>query len=121
MDAIPAREITSLPADWLPWYAARGIDLAAIVDDGFHWWTRDLLAWMQQYGAERFAYEAIWDFDWAGEASRQGFPVPEHFLDPRNPLQRLLHKWLAESQPLCSRWMGRKLDGLLRRLTPIPP
>jgi len=120
MDEIQLREITLLPEAWLSWHAVRGADLTAIVDDGFHWWNQELLAWLRQYGAKHFAYEAIWDFDWVAEASRLGLPMLEDFRDPRTSLQRVLHWWLAQSQVGRQRWTALRMEGLVRRLTPIP-
>ena len=114
MNAISRRELEPVPPEWLSWYSSRGVDLAAIADDGRHWWDADVLARFEEHGAAHFAREAIWYHDWRGAAAAAGIGNVERFADPRTIWQKAVHAWLRFTQPIHHSRPIRLADRLLR-------
>lgn len=114
MDAISESELFPFPADWLDWYEQRGVAIRGIRDDGFRWWDKQALDWIEQKGARTFAREAVWDFDWVAAARRAGRANPERFADPRTAFQRWVHGWLRRTQPRNRAISVRGGDKILR-------
>lgn len=116
MDALAPEEIIPVPEAWLRWYAGQGVDLAAVRDDGLHWWDRQVLDWMEKRGAAHFRREAIWDRDWRAKAQELGLAACERFSDPRSLREKCAHAWLAATQPRRRSLGTRFGDKLWRRL-----
>ena len=98
MDALAPREMLPVPEAWLAWYRRQGVDLAAVRDDGRHWWDRHVLAWMEDRGPAFFRRESIWDVDWRAKARALGLAAPDRFADPRRLREKCAHAWLAATQ-----------------------
>lgn len=101
MDAFPEHEVHAIPETWLSDYLAHGVDIRPAASDGPFWWDADVLEWMRENGPDRFRKLDVWDVEWPAIA------------DPRGPLERRVHRWLARTQNRPDspkvRWMQRML------------
>ena len=117
MDAIPPEEIRALPKSWLSGYAAGGLDVLPEIPDKPSRWDQEVLGWILEHGARRFARLDIWDVDWAQVARRTGVAAdPETVADPRTAFERRVHAWLGRTQ---SRATERRVRMRQRLLIPF--
>ncbi len=99
MDAIPPERIRALPPAWLDAYEALGIDMRTVPEMPLYPWDEEVIDWIVTHGARRFRQLDIWDVDWSAVAERSGRQVePDLVRDPRGPMTRLIHRWLAATQ-----------------------
>lgn len=64
----------------------------------YYWWDYEVLLKIQEYGAEKFQYIDIWDYDWKGLAKYLNFANLDRFNDPRGFKGRLFTKWVRYSK-----------------------
>ena len=79
-----------IPDAWLERMAKMGVSaqkLCRTDADGFYWYDREVRGWLEQYGADKFAYLPIWE---------EGLP------------------WADCSWPAATQWKQRIFFGLLR-------
>lgn len=108
MDAIPAEEITSIPAAWHTEYDRAGVTLGFARNDEPLETDRAVLDLLGEHGPQLFRKVDLWHVDWLDLARRLDWDGPRHLLaDPRTPADRLVHRWLARTQ-------GRSADALVR-------
>lgn len=116
MFSIRADQYIPLPQRWIDEYDKIGVRLKYQAKEEYFWWDREILGFMEQYGAHYFSKQAIWDVDWCGIARHFGVQSPERFSDPRSLFEKTLHGWLFYSQPHAS---GRAIvfgDKVIRSL-----
>jgi hypothetical protein len=117
MEAMPREEVRALPETWLAGYAARGVDVLPEISDEPSRWDREVLGWILEHGARRFARLDIWDVDWAVLARRAGVDAdPATVADPRTAFERRVHSWLRRTQ---SRALERPIRLRQRALIPL--
>jgi hypothetical protein len=99
MDAVPPERFREVPDEWLGAYREAGIDLGAAATTGGAQWDAAVLDLFDEHGVERFRRLAVWEVDWPRRASELGRTArPEQLRDPRNRLDRLVHRWLRRTQ-----------------------
>jgi glycosyltransferase involved in cell wall biosynthesis len=99
MDAIPEERVHPVEPSWFQAYAARGVDMTAVVDAPWHPWDEDVLDWLLEFGPAAFARLDIWQPDYEALARRLNRSTNGVRLsDPRGPGTRLAHRWLARTQ-----------------------
>jgi hypothetical protein len=99
MDAIPEEQVQRVPPRWFRGYAAKGVEMTAVVESPWHPWDEDVLDWLLEVGPAAFARLDVWDPDYEALARRLGRPTNGVRLsDPRGPVTRLVHSWLARTQ-----------------------
>jgi hypothetical protein len=70
-----------------------------VPDADTDYWDSAVLDLFDEHGVERFRRLALWDVDWAQRSRELGRPVePGRLRDPRNPAERLVHRWLKRTQ-----------------------
>jgi hypothetical protein len=114
MDAFPEAEIQALDPSWLARYRELGLDLVGGSSPEPFWWDREVLDWIIQHGPDRFEKLDIWDMPWPEVARELGWWCDPRLLsDPRGPLERWIHRWLAGTQDRVdaarTRWFQRLL------------
>jgi len=111
MYAVPKKEIQSVPLHWLHDYEAEGIDMTNIGQNSWYRWDKDVLELFAEHGVEKFSKEAIWDVDWNAIKEKVGLDIQLSSIDdPRNWIDRLIHKWLLKSQPYSQSRLIRIVD-----------
>ena len=103
MDAIPPERIAPLPESWLARYEAEGIDMRSVPDEPRYPWDEEVAGWLRAHGANRFRKLDIWDAGWEAP-------------DPRGPVTRRIHGWLAATQDSYER---RRIRLVQRALIPF--
>jgi hypothetical protein len=103
-----------IPREWLEGYLRAGIDMTSTNVEGCYATDREILAHLEKSGTRRFARQAIWDVDWVELAGLHGFAQPERFRDPRTPLEKRFHRWLADSQARPFTFKHKVVNKLLR-------
>ena len=117
MDAITGNDVVPLDSAWVADYERAGIDMTANEEAEFYWWDREVLRWIDEHGAHRFRKLDIWDVDWKQAGRFFGEPVnAERVRDPRGPVVRAVHRWLARSQPRAE---DRGVRAIQRALIPL--
>jgi glycosyltransferase involved in cell wall biosynthesis len=103
IDDIPPHEIKPMPEEWMAGYRQRGIDMTSVSREGVFRWDMEVLAFLGEYGPAKFKRQAIWDVDWTA-LHREIYPdaPPVRFKDPRNWLDKWVHRWLRKTQPYYS-------------------
>jgi len=116
MDAVPPHEIREIPEDWLKQYERLGIDMKSTVKEKIFWWDRELLALFQEYGVKKFRREAIWDMNWCKLSRKIGLNGSSHvsLQDPRSKFEKLVHRWLKETQTKRGQFNVRLIEKIMR-------
>jgi glycosyltransferase involved in cell wall biosynthesis len=103
---------TLAPAEpaWLGGWAAEGIDLRSLPDEGYHWQDFEVLRHFARYGSRPYWWDDIWDFDW--EACRRAALAGGHLETPLHPIfppppAVLMASRIADG--LLARWKGGAL------------
>jgi Glycosyl transferase family 2 len=112
MYSIAESEIKPISLEWLDGYTKRGIDMTSIIHQEIFWWDQQVLDFFDKYGTKIFKREAVWDVDWQGIAQElERGAITSNYTDPRNKLDRLVHKWLKKTQaaPSISRTLVEKV------------
>ncbi|MEO8502950.1 MAG: glycosyltransferase family 2 protein [Acidobacteriota bacterium] len=116
MDAVARTEQRPVRRGWISGYEAEGIDMTTVHGGPPYWFEREVVLMMERHGAERFRRLAIWDSDWSTLAGGWNLPRPERFRDPRTRRERVVHRWLRQTQrwprlptvARAERWLRRR-------------
>lgn len=117
MYAVQGAEIQNIPDWWFEGYGRQGIDMTSIFKDRPYRWDKDLIELLREHGTKLFARDQIWDIDWQQIARQYGCSAEEaaHFKDPRNLLQKMIHRWLQRTQPHSKSLIVRNVDSVLAK------
>lgn len=117
MYSVPLNKIKSINPLWFKQYQGKGIDMTSIRKSGTYWYDREVIKWFDEYGTKKFSREAIWDVNWTtiGNQLRCNHEG-KVYKDPRHLFQRVVHKWLRETQNIHTRWYIVLVDSLLKKL-----
>jgi hypothetical protein len=112
---LPIDEVKPILSEWLQIYDENKIDLKAIIDNGEHWWDKDVCLLFDQYGVKHFKKIAIWNVDWKS-IYRKNNPKKDasHIYDPRTWFDKQIHIWLAASQTNRFSFKNKIINKLLR-------
>ncbi|BDA69826.1 hypothetical protein CAL7716_039920 [Calothrix sp. PCC 7716] len=113
MNAFPKHEIHFLPQEWLSEYEKHGIDMTSLYLNTIYWQEQELLEWMSKYGTKRLKEIAIWDINWLEIAQKYQIYVDTDYQDPRNHLDKIIHYWLKQTQPIKHNLFVKVIDKLL--------
>ena len=118
MYAVQADDLHNIPDWWFEGYSRQGIDMTSILKDRPYHWDKDLIEYLREYGTKFFARDQIWDINWEKIAREYGYSAEEaaHFKDPRNLIQKTIHRWLQRTQSHSKALIVRKVDWLIDRL-----
>jgi hypothetical protein len=97
-------------------YEERGIDMTTIDPVDRYYWDDKVLEMLSEHGPDTFRQIDIWDVDWGRMGRSAGLAVNVEFDDPRRPLDRAIHRWLARTQPSYDRPLVRVTAKLLQTL-----
>ena len=86
MYAISKSQLLTLKPEWFDWYEKKGIDMFSINQEKIYHWDKQVEAYFEKYTPQYFALLDIW----------QNASV--RFPDPRNFMQKKLHRYLLLSQ-----------------------
>jgi hypothetical protein len=104
-----------LPHCWLYGYEKNGIDMTSVSHDSVYWWDKEILDLMSKYGAKMFRKEAVWDIDWCSTSHKIGLKDLENaYQDPRNFLEKIIHRYLRRTQPFAYKRTVKIFDKLLK-------
>ncbi|MCL5771859.1 MAG: glycosyltransferase family 2 protein [Actinobacteria bacterium] len=98
MYSIKDEDIKEIPDSWINYYLNIGIDLKNINKTGDYYWDKQVLNYINQYGARFFSKIAIWDIAWDEKAKYYEFNNPQDFKDPRIKMEKYIHNWLKNTQ-----------------------
>jgi hypothetical protein len=73
-------------------------DIFMLNDTEVIWRGEELLQFFQKYGAKKFSKLYIWNYDWVAAGELLDIENPKSFKDPRNMVEKNIHKWLAKTQ-----------------------
>lgn len=115
MDVINKSTLQPVLDKWLDAYQELGIDMTSVSREGYFYWDKEVLNMISKFGAETFKRENIWQVDWVDYANHLNEQqiTSNRYTDPRTPLERWLHKWLARTQNNQHTWLIRAFQGLL--------
>lgn len=114
IDILP-REILEIPAAWYSNYAENGVHLLQISDDNNHWWDKEVCALLKEKGPSAFKKQFIWYIDWdAVDKKYNGSNAMGNIGDPRNLLDKAVHKWLKASQADFRSFPNRVIGKIFR-------
>jgi Glycosyl transferase family 2 len=116
MDSLVKEQIYSLPKEWLAGYEQQGIDMTSIYQEPQFWWDQQVLELLDKHGTKIFSREAIWDVDWSALAQKFNGKQLSCYRDPRNFLDKLIHRWLKKTQTQPSKLSTRFCDRFLKLL-----
>ncbi len=114
MESFPKEEIFAFEKGWISGYEALGIDMTSVYKESIYWRDKQILEWLSKYGCKKFRKLAIWHIDWADMARKSHLDIDEKKIkDPRNLIDKLIHKWLQETQPFHRKLAIRVIDKLI--------
>ncbi len=107
MDAIPVDEVRPVDPAWFAAYQDAGLDVIGAPESEWYHWDQEVLDWLIEYGPSAFARLDVWEPDYRELANRLGRREDIAPSDPRGTVTRLVHRWLARTQPSADRWAVR--------------
>ena len=117
MDAFPPEDVYTIDPMWLQRYGDWGITLGTPVSNTPFWWDEEVLRWIAKHGRERFRRLDIWDVPWAEIANELDVAVdPRTVTDPRDRMDRAIHRWLGRTQHGAGKVHVRQLQRVLALL-----
>jgi glycosyltransferase involved in cell wall biosynthesis len=107
MDAIPDEQVHAVDPAWFAAYQRVGIDMTTVADGPAPAWDEQVLDWIIEYGPDTFARLDVWQPDYEALARRLDRSTNGVALsDPRGRATRVVHRWLARTQPrAAARWV----------------
>lgn len=108
------RNATLLPPEWLQNYEEHGIDMRTVGQDPLYYWDEQIVDFLRTHGTAPFRRLDIWDRDWDAVGRALGHPVNGELSDPRSPLEKQIHTWLARTQERCHTIPVRTAQKLLQ-------
>jgi glycosyltransferase involved in cell wall biosynthesis len=115
MYAVKKNELKEIPNWWFDGYSTYGIDIENISKEEFRWWDKEVLRNIEEYGAEQFSKESIWDVQWKTIAYQYGYKNTSKFEDPRSFLEKIVHTWLLKTQPYSEATGVRLIEKILKK------
>ncbi len=113
MDSSKGKDYKSMPEEWFKQYDKLGIKLGYVVEKEYRW-DREMLDFIQKYGAQYFRRIDIWSIDWKELARRKGIDQLDQYSDPRNYFDKLLLKYLKSTQKHYPNFIILVIDKILR-------
>jgi hypothetical protein len=113
MYAINSLDLKPFQKIWLNGYQNQGIDMTSIFRDRSFQWDKEVLDYIEQYGASYFVKEAIWDINWTEKASEFNLKNVEKYRDPRGIFTRKVHSWLKRTQHNAYSFKARLIEKVL--------
>jgi glycosyltransferase involved in cell wall biosynthesis len=96
---VPADAIKPLPGEWTRGYEEAGIDVTSANCERDYRWDREVLRFLEEYGAAKFKRLAIWDINWTMRHAELFPDKPSKtYRDPRSLLDKAVHRWLRWTQ-----------------------
>jgi hypothetical protein len=114
MYSIKDSEIKVIPDNWMQYYLNLGIDLKKTNKTEDYYWDKQVIEYMEKFGAGFFSKIAIWDVAWYKKARYYGINNPERFKDPRTKLEKYIHSWLKKTQKSFSNLPNRIISKILK-------
>ncbi len=120
-DSTQLDQIHPIPSHWLQGYVDQGIDMKSIHRPHRPWWDKELVDMLDKYDSKHFRKLDIWNVDWEAVYRETYGKEPSRSLaDPRNKLDKWVHRWLAASQayyqPYNRTWDIRIIEKILKPL-----
>ena len=103
-------KIYPVPDDAYIYYQRQGLDIPSMLnlsDDGEHY-TKEVKAYFEKNGTQRYLMLDIWDEDWC---KRNGIEAPK-----RSMAQKLLMRYLKITNPYSRLWLVRAMDKVLKTI-----
>ncbi|WP_404790599.1 glycosyltransferase family 2 protein [Altericista sp. CCNU0014] len=98
-DSLRPDQIRPIPSHWMQGYVERGIDMTSVRRPHRPWWDKELVDMLDKYGAAHFRRQNIWTVDWdAVYREIYGKDPSRPLSDPRNKIDKWVHRWLRSSQ-----------------------
>jgi glycosyltransferase involved in cell wall biosynthesis len=98
-DSLSLDQIRPIPSHWLQGYMDQGIDMTSVNRPNRPRWDKELVDMLDKYGSEHFRRQNIWSVDWAAVHQEIYGQEPSRSLsDPRNKIDKWVHRWLQSSQ-----------------------
>lgn len=113
MDAFPQNEIHPFSKELIDEYEQQGIDMTSVYLETIYWYEKVILEWMSKYGTKKFKELAIWDVNWSTISNKLNHNITNSYEDPRSFLDKLIHYWLKNTQPIKHAFFVRVIDKLL--------
>lgn len=101
MNNISKYDLIDVSIGWIKDYENNGINLDQLAIKERYWFDDETEKLFHQYGTNLFKRESIWDYEWAVK-------------DPRNFIDKLIHKYLNFSQSYSNSSIVKKIDRQLR-------
>lgn len=126
-----SKESQPIKKEWIQAYQQNGIDMTSLKSNIFYiedpvtgvlqllehfWWDKEVINWLEQYGAKKYAYLEIWDRNWVTIAAYHGKENFEAFKDPRSKKHFRLQKVFRYYYKTKSRFVKNILDLFLNRI-----
>ena len=116
MYAIAYTDTSALQVSWLKGYTDARIDMYSINREHTYRWDKEVLNYINTYGAKYFRKLDIWNIDWEQKSKLFGFEDQSHIADPRGKAIKTIHRWLKWSQPFNKKFGIMVIDKFLKIL-----
>ena len=116
LDGIGKEKIHDIPAWWQTEYAKHGIEITSILYKQEPRWNKQIVDYLNKYGANFFRHLNIWDVNWNDIADGMGIPHNQSFKDPRRRWEKAINRWLINTQSKQGKSSVHLLEKLFRRI-----
>lgn len=115
MYEIDKQKLSSVPIEWIDLYKSEGIDITNFRESKYYWWDEKVLGYFDEFGAQHFKKIYIWDVDWRKIAGFYNRKVIKKYKDPRNIIDKLIHRFLFITQKHKNEYWIRKITNQIRK------
>ncbi len=113
MYAIDSAKFKLVPKEWIEDYSKQGIDITSVYCQSMLSWEKTVLNYMDKHGTSYFSQINIWDISWVDIAKKWNYPNPEKYKDPRNKWEKLINKWLIQTQSKNNKFWVKQMEKLI--------
>lgn len=115
-ESITADRILTRPEWWKTGYANYGIEITSILHRAESRWNKQIVSYMEEYGAEYFRHLNIWDVNWSDIAKSQGSAKYQYFKDPRRKWEKAINRYLIATSQKQHKISVHLLEKIIRKI-----
>lgn len=116
LESIGDEKIHNVPSWWKEEYAKFGIEITTILHRSENRWDKQIVDYMDKYGAKFFRHLNIWDVNWCEIAESLHYNNPERFKDPRKKWEKAVNRYLISTSNKQNKSSVHMMEKLLRKI-----
>lgn len=116
LESISSEKIIEIPSWWKSEYASRGIEISSILHRDEPRWRKQIVSYMEEYGASYFRHLNIWDVNWSDIAKSLGCDKYQQFKDPRKRWEKAINRYLIATSQKQHKSRVHLMEKVIRKI-----